>query len=346
MPEAAPDIEINHLKSFEPLSTLSDSHLKEVAPHTKTLQFEQGKMLFKRAQPSKYYYYLVDGSIDILNSKYQVTAITAHEERALQPLDNNDPYENSAVTTSNVTILRVSKDRLDLVLTWNQAGNYLVEEVDEDDGSTLDSDWMSCLLGSSLFQQIPPANLQQLFVKFNEINVSANTNIINEGDPGNDFFVIKTGKAEVYRGKDANKVKLATLGPGQYFGEEALIGDTVRNASVVMKVSGVLMKLVKEDFKNLLEQPVITLISYKEFAELKNSDDPVHILDVRLPVEIPPNERQDRMIVPLPDLRNRLNALDKNAIYVLYPDGGRRATLGAYLLNEAGFRAVVLKDDI
>lgn len=332
------------LKRFEPLSTLSDSHLREVLPHVEQMEVEQGRMLFKRGQACKSYYYLLEGSLDLLDSQYQVTPLLSDDKRVLQPLDNNDPYLFSAVTTSAARILKVSKDRLDLVLTWNQAGNYLVEEFDEDSSAALDSDWMSCLLGSPIFQQVPPANLQQLFVKFREVNVAAGTAVINEGDPGSDFYVIKSGMADVIKTKEGVREKVATLGPGQYFGEEALIGDTVRNASVVMSKSGTLMKLGKVDFKLLLEQPVVTFISYQELKEWQTSGENVSFLDIRLPVEIPQHERENRLIVPLPNLRSRLNILDQETLYVINSDGGeRRATLGAYLLSQAGYRAVVLE---
>ena len=333
------------LKKFDPLSTLSDSHIKEVLSHTEVMEVEQGKMLFKRGQSSKYYYYLIEGAVDLLDSQYKVTPLHAGEANTFQPLDNNDPCIFSAVTTSTAKIYKVSKDRIDLVLTWNQAGNYLVEEFHESSAANaLDSDWMSCLLGSPIFQQIPPANLQQLFVKFSELTYPAGKAVINEGDPGTDFYVIKSGQAEVIKLKEGARTKVAELGPGQYFGEEALIGDTVRNASVVMKTHGELMKLGKADFKNLLEQPVVSFISYQQLKQWQESGESVSFLDIRLPVEIPHSDRDNRLIVPLPNLRSRLDILDHETIYVIYPDGGeRRATLGAYLLSQAGYRAVVLE---
>ncbi len=339
-------VAIKLLSRFQPLETLSESHLKEVSAHAELSKYPQGKMLFKRNQPCKHYHYLVSGSVDVLDAKYQVTPLRASDDHAVRPLDTNDPYQLSAVTTSAVEILRVSKDHLDLVLTWNQAGNYLVEELGAEDETTLhlENDWMSCLLGSSLFQQIPPSNLQQLFVKFSEMPVKKGVDIIHEGDKGETFYVIKQGSVVVSRKDESGKtVKLAALGPGQYFGEEALISDNVRNATVVMEHSGTLMKLGKDDFKTLLEQPVVQHISYKSLDEMRSAGKNVQFLDVRLDVEIPPEERADRLIIPLPELRGRLSQLDTDSCYVLYPEGGRRATLGNYLLNEAGLNAFVLE---
>ncbi len=58
--------------------------------------------------------------------------------------------------------------------------------------------------------------------------------IIMEGDPGTTFFVIEDGEVEVLRGGDGGESPdiLAVLGPGDFFGEMALIDNRPRNASV------------------------------------------------------------------------------------------------------------------
>ena len=59
--------------------------------------------------------------------------------------------------------------------------------------------------------------------------------VFSEGDPGHDFYVIETGEAEVRRGAGEAQALLATLGPGDFFGEMALIDQAPRNAAVVAK---------------------------------------------------------------------------------------------------------------
>lgn len=338
--------ELESLKQLQPLNTLSDSHIREVLKSTELVVVEEGKMLFKRGQECEYYYYIIDGSVDLLDDQYKVKSISSTEDRANKPLDNHDPYIVSAVMTAKSTVLQVSKDRLDLVLTWNQAGNYLVEEFDDEASSMLENDWITCLLASPIFLQVPPTNLQELFVKFDEVNYALGQTVITEGEPGEDFFVIKSGRADVIKSQDGQDVKVAELMVGDYFGEEALLGDTVRNASVVMSAPGDLMKLGKGDFKQLLEKPVVNYVNSDTLEEWKASEQSVSFLDVRLPVEIPEDERDDRLILPLPNLRSRLNILDKETVYVIDPAAGeRRATLGAYLLNQAGYTAVILKQE-
>jgi hypothetical protein len=329
------------LHTLRPLEGLSAGNLKELARHVNSIEMPADKMVFKRNQVNQYYYYLLDGKIELLDAQFQIQPLMSDDDRASAPLDTANPYQYSAISKSVVTLLKVSKDKLDLVLTWDQAGNYLVADVGEDD--YLERDWMSCLLGSKLFQQIPPANLQQLFAKFNERQMKAGQRVITEGDQGDAFFVVQNGRVQVLRYQEAGRERqlLAELGPGEYFGEEALIGNTVRNASVEMITDGVLMELGKEDFKKLLEEPVVQYVTESELTHWSSLGKAYKLLDVRLPVEIVATERKNRLIITLADLRNHLQELDDSLVYVLCPEAGRRAVLGAYLLQQAGFKAVV-----
>ena len=72
--------------------------------------------------------------------------------------------------------------------------------------------------------------------------------IIRQGEPGNQFFVIATGSAAVTRdGQD-----VATLGPGDYFGELALFDPAPRNATVTATSPTTLVSVSRNPFRELL----------------------------------------------------------------------------------------------
>ena len=183
-----PNIEI--LQQFIPMDSLSESHVAELLADAAIQHFPAGKMIFKRGQSSKACFYLVEGQIDLCDENFNISPIEANTPASQRAFDNYTPHKVSAVTTGDVQILAINRDRLDLVLTWDQAGNYLVEELDEDVDS-LGNDWMSSLLQSKLFQKVPPGNIQQLFVAFSEISAVSKQEIIKEGENGDDFFVIQ-----------------------------------------------------------------------------------------------------------------------------------------------------------
>lgn len=339
-------IDIDLLKNFSPLTSLSNSQLTELLADCELIDVAATKKVFKRGDTSKHWFYLVSGSLDLIDIEFNITKLEGGTEEAKHILDHNEPHTCSAVSTSDCQLLKIEKDRMDLVLTWNQAGSYLVAELLEDEEEVEEeADWMSSLLQSSLFQNIPPANIQQLFVKFKSKPVRKGDVVVQEGDFGEEFFVIESGQAEVKRKMTGGEpVTLARLGPGQFFGQEALIGETTRNASVVMTTNGNLMKLGKDDFKNLLQTPVLNYVSVEDMHKLVQSGHNVKRIDVRLPIEYTRNKVENCRNIPLSDLRSKFNTLDEETTYVISCDGGRRCELGAYLINEAGFQAVVLRN--
>ncbi len=83
--------------------------------------------------------------------------------------------------------------------------------------------------------------------------------MIKQGEEGDYFYVITRGKCVVTRETPLNKegIRLAELQVGDTFGEEALISEAKRNATVAMETDGSLMRLGKEDFRKLLNEPML-----------------------------------------------------------------------------------------
>jgi CRP-like cAMP-binding protein len=80
-----------------------------------------------------------------------------------------------------------------------------------------------------------------------EIDVEAGKRLVSAGRFGYEFFVIENGTAEVVRGDE----HIADLGPGDFFGEMALLGDTVRNADVVSSSPMTAMVMTDSAFRSL-----------------------------------------------------------------------------------------------
>ena len=109
---------------------------------------------------------------------------------------------------------------------------------------------MTKILQSNVFLQIPPANIQKMFMQMEQVPTQSGETIMRQGDPGDYYYILQRGSCEVSRtAPDGRQIKLAVLNQGDGFGEEALISDSVRNASITMVTEGSLMRLFKEDFK-------------------------------------------------------------------------------------------------
>ena len=137
---------------------------------------------------------------------------------------------------------------------------------------------------------------------------------------------------------------LATLGPGDNFGEESLISGGKRNASIIMLTKGVLMSLSKSDFLELLNDPVLSWVNYSDACSLAGNG--AIWIDVRLPAEYQERHIVKSVNIPLPLLRAKVDKLDPKLKYLVYCDSGRRSSIAAYLLSQNGREAVILQDSL
>lgn len=334
------DIDLQRLHQFIPFDCLSESHLRDIAGQIEVLKLGPSRVLFKRGDTADKAYFLIAGAMDLIDASFQVRKFPADDDENYLALDNYARHNVNAISTETSTVYAIGRDKLDLLMTWTQAAESMLE-ADADEG---DRDWMDALLQSDLFAQIPPQRIQSLFVKFTERDVSLGECIVQEGEPGDTFYVIKRGKAMITRSKGAKQETIAALSSGHFFGEDALISDAPRNASVTMTSDGTLMILGKQDFSALLKDSVIRHVSEAELDRLEEEEDRAVVrIDVRLAMEFRHDRASGARNIPLNELRHQVRSLEKNFLYVVSCDGGRRSELGAYLLTEAGLEAYVLE---
>ena len=100
-----------------------------------------------------------------------------------------------------------------------------------------------------LFADLERRELQSLASSFKERTFSAGQTVATEGSGGVGFFVIEDGQAKVTRGGQ----EVATLGPGDYFGEIALIDEGARTASISAETDLHCYGLTSWEFRPLVE---------------------------------------------------------------------------------------------
>ena len=144
-------------------------------------------------------------------------------------------------------------------------------------------------LRNGVFALLPPARIAELLARFERIDAKRGDVLIREGDEGDYYYVIESGRCRVERVVGGVSVALAELKSGDAFGEEALASDARRNATVSLATDGRLLRLGKKDFKELLGEPLLQRLSYAEGLERVARG--AAWLDVRYPSEY----RYDRL---------------------------------------------------
>ena len=122
-----------------------------------------------------------------------------------------------------------------------------------------------------LFSTSSTKELRTIRRALEEVTVPAGRMLCEQGTIGREFFLIVTGQASVRR----NNRKVATLGPGQYFGELALLDRRPRSASVMSDTEMTLLVLGQREFNAVLD--TVPALSRKLLAamatRLRDSDD-------------------------------------------------------------------------
>jgi CRP-like cAMP-binding protein/rhodanese-related sulfurtransferase len=337
------EIDSNQIKLLSPINSLNIENIQDLIKKITPEQIQPGHYIFKKGDTAKSHVYVLKGQVELVDDKKVIKVIQAGSQEALQPIAQNFPRSASLRARTAAMIIKINSDMLDIMLTWDQTGSYSVEALDDEDDET---DWMTRILQTRAFHRIPPANIQAMFMRMEPVSFQAGEKIIEQDQDGDFFYIIKEGRCLVTRSTPANLigVKLATLTVGDSFGEEALISDSTRNATVTMLTEGHLMRLKKEDFNSLLNEP---LLNWVDFGEGKKLVDEGGIwLDVRLPTEYKSKHITDSINIPLIFLRMKANSLDINKKYVLYCDTGRRSSAASFLLNEKDIESYVLTDGI
>ena len=336
------------LRGLVPPNVLNTENFAELAGKTYIEKVLQGKTIFNKGDMDRKSVYLIEGRIELRSGSDTVTVVSG-SETAKHPLANQQPRQYSATATAPSRIIRIDSDLLDVLLAWDQLAGIEVDEIhakqDPDaDATEIDvTDWMTRVLQTRAFLQIPPANIQALFMRVREVRVKAGDTIIREGDEGDYYYMIQQGRCKVTRSSRAgSELTLATLGAGDAFGEEALLSEAKRNADVVMLTDGILMRLSKQDFNELLKEPMLSWVSSEEADKLVNNEGAVWV-DVRLESEYKNSNIAGSINIPLFTLRLKAETLDPDKQYILYCNHGRQSSACAYLLSERGLKVHCLK---
>ena len=333
------------LKSFSPLDGLKRDNLAALARKVQIRELSPQQILFKEGDAEKRTVYVVSGSLELVDQGQVQEVIEGRTESARNPVSPMFPRRVTARARDRVQYISIDSDLLDVMLTWDQTGSYEVSDL-QGGASVGNDDWMTMLLQTKAFHKIPPANIQAIFMRMQQINYKAGDVVLKQGAEGDYFYVLTRGKSLVTRETPLNKegIKLAELSVGDTFGEEALISDAKRNATVTMLTDGAVMRLGKEDFKRLLNEPMLDWVTAAEAQEIvKNGG---HWLDVRLPSEFENQHYDGAVNIPLYFIRLKINTLDPKKKYVVCCDTGRRSSAGAYILSERGYEVYVLKGGI
>ena len=337
---------LDYIKTLIPLCDIrKEENLQNLYRNIVLGKTPAGKILFNSGHKNEFTYYLLDGQLTLTDRAGKKTLLSAEDPRCRFPVGYDQSFKYTVSTNTAVHYLKINSQTLDVILTWDQTTTPLLRRPYKSDDDDSKVNWMSKILQLELFQRIPPANIQAMFLRFVSFKAPNGSIIIEQDSEADDYYVIKSGTAAVYRIEaGAPPRKLAELGPGDAFGEEGLVAGIPRNASVIMLEDGELARLSKTDFLELLKSPVVQPVDYAAAMEMIHSG--ARFIDARTAHEFLHNHLETSLNLPLQSIREKLSDLDPASPYIVYCDTGSRSAAACYILNQQGFTAYLLENGL
>jgi len=328
------------IRQLIPLSTLPSAVFAQLCQQFDVEYADRGHLLFKRGDEDAQLYYLLEGSIQLQTDKLKIETIEAGSDSARFALAHQIPRKVDAIAASKIQFLRLDMNTIKSIQDTTYDENehdMIVEEMEDSD------DWMTTLLKSPIFRNLPPANLQKLLISLEEVSFKAGEIVIQQGEAGNYYYIIKKGQALISRKPtpNAKEIKLAQLSDLDSFGEDALISGEPRNVTITAMTDMTLLRLGKEQFITLIKQPTLKYITYDEMMEYveKGAD----LIDVRGPDEYKKYHLPHSISVPFFSLRMYLKTLNRQHPIIVVCNNGRTSEAAAFVLMRHKFTALILQ---
>lgn len=327
------------IAQLTPVGSLSGKNFATLQEAMKILRLAKGEKLFVEGHEDKSHFFLLQGSISIRSRLSVPKTVEAGSPESLHPLDHFQPRKHTATTKTDSVFLEIDSQSLEMVLSWEQSGDYEVTEINSK--SVLPAgDWMGRMLKNPIFQKLPAKQIQLLFRRLETERYHQGDVVISQGDPGKDFFVLASGRASVMRNtpRTPQGTPVAQLNTGDTFGEDSILSAEPRNASVQILEDAKIMRLSQDDFAEIIQHPSTETIDFMEAADLV-SRNKAKWIDVRQPGEFGAHHLDNSINLPLLFMRLKVAQLDPAYHYIVYCNDGKKSTAGAYLMKKYGFHA-------
>lgn len=326
---------------YYPFNRLSEKRAREAAEQMRFFSLKKGERIFLVTGKPTEAFFVIDGNVAVSAEGDEGKIFLAAEDTRSKPFLLASVAERPWIEAQEDSLVGVvDMETVEYFIYWDG----LVNSVDTADERT--RGLMDTMRYSLAFRRLPAENVEEAFHKMREIQVRMGDEIFRQGDPGDTFYIIASGRAEVWRRELAESAskKIAEIGEGRTFGEEALVTGEARNATIRIAKDGVLLALDKNDFQELYSESMVKRVSAEEAKRMLESGR--KLLDVRYQDEFAESRIPGSLSYPLNTLRMTLVGLDPTRKYIVVCADGKRSALAALLLSQRGFDAVALKDGL
>jgi rhodanese-related sulfurtransferase len=333
------------LSALAPLAGLSPERIAELAEVAAIERAPRGSDPLLEHLKGAQSVFLLAGELLLAFQGGGTLVVVGGSDETRQALNRRKERLTRSKAVTDVDLLKIDDDLLDILATWDQVAvgggaEATVARALRGDPMRSDGPFSIRSLRGGAFALLPAARIDELLRRFERVRANRGDTVIKEGDEGDFYYVIESGRYQVGRMVGGAEVVLAELKSGDAFGEEALVSEAKRNASVTALSDGYLLRLARDHFNAMLREPLLRRVAFEEGSDKVRKG--ALWLDVRYPSEYQYDKLPGAINVPLAEVRNMFAVLDRSKDYIAYCHSGRRSAAAAFLFAQRGFKIWVL----
>lgn len=340
------------VRALEPIASVAPERAADVARMCRPIQVRRGRDPFKGLELEGQAIYLVKGELLLYGPDGGCEVVVGGSEGARRPLSARVASLSKAKAITDVELFEIDEDELHALLAQDQlrnlkpvglpAGYQIVRSEtwntwrlpsQQDSGGFLS---VRRLLADA-FPTLPSQTVDAVFAHCSRMRVQRGDRVVHQSQEGDYYYVLESGRATVTRQVGAVTIILRELGCGDTFGEEALLSGGRRNATVTMRTDGMVLRLPKDEFNELLRDALLHELGPEQAGERLSAG--ALLIDVRFPAEFLADRQPEAVNIPLSEIRDAVATLDEGRDYVLVCNDGRRSATAAFILAKHGLRA-------
>ena len=344
-PNPIPQALYQALRNRKPFSSLSDPQYSHLMSSAQMQVAAPGEVLIRQGDNDRDLLVLLTGELEVRRTYENTRGVRELDVGRLLPgemagefaLLMGISHQATVHAISASQLLRVDGELMEELLAWSQCFVGELSDVAKVRAR------MNLVRETGPFRSLPLERVMEAFGRMKAVDMDVGTDVVRQGDEGDSYYIIEQGQVEVWQTDPLTDKSscVAKRGPGEAFGEEALLLGGYRNATVTMATAGRLLVLHKDDFDQMVK-PFMLVEVQAEKARTMIEALQARPLDCRYDFEFKESHLPDALHMPLDSLRERLTALDPDQEYIVYCRSGRRSAAAAFLLQERGFRAYSL----
>ncbi|MBI4493512.1 MAG: cyclic nucleotide-binding domain-containing protein [Chloroflexi bacterium] len=220
-------------------SELPEARLLDVARAMRAQDVAAGTEVVRQGEPGDRFYVIAHGAFEVLVDGQPVARLERGDYFGERALLNDAPRAATVLAVERARVFWLDQAVFRTTLAYDLATRARLEAA---------LAYRASVAEMPLFRGLSSVELDLLLARLVPLSVAAGEAIVRQGKPGDRFYVVRAGAVEVVRDGEV----LATLGPGEAFGEIALLLNVPRTATVRALEPTELLAFNAADFRDLL----------------------------------------------------------------------------------------------